>query len=329
MVPTTILFGSHVLLRRLFLFIGSSTLLFFTHEYIKPRLPVYTIQINLSPMVHFVKSSITRQWQTILSTKIQFYNENYLHLSIHAMTFDAYIERYENTAADAAAVVVVNNNDDAHHTVASVATPTSITSTASLLHIATITDQNQHQTRSIESSSNRQGDVVVSNHHDDALWSIPGRTNFTIQHCPLYMTFSDPWTTNTSTMTYIRSILLVTYNLISYTIQKLWQNKYNGRIPTTFTIPTTGVAHIRASMLPNNRRKSSNDTLIAAMPFTVGMICNNEINILQLQIVGVQCQQYLMIPGWAEPISSVAAKLRNYAVTKLLIQNTTTGSVLL
>jgi hypothetical protein len=299
MVSPTILFGSHVVLRRLFLFLGSTTILFLTHEFIKPRLPVYTIQINLFPLVHFVKSPVTHHWQTILSTNIQFYNENYLHLSIHAMTFDAYIERYETFDKE--------DDEDGNHSVASA------TSSSSLLHIATITDQNQHS----------------SNNHKNALWSIPGRTNFTINHCPLYMSFFEASSstattvTNASTMTYVKSILRVTYKLISFTIRKLWHN--NGSLSTTFTIPTTGVAHIRASMLQNNK---SNTTLAAAMPFTVGMICNNEISLLHLQIIGIQCQQYVMIPGWNEPISIVAAQLRNYAVTKLMILNTTTGSVI-
>lgn len=320
MVPTAILFGSHVLLRRLFLFLGSTTILFLTHEYIKPRLPVYTIQINLYPMLQFFKSPVTRHWQTILSTNIQFYNENYLHLSIHAMTFDAYVERYDTVDSNDYNGGNPNDHSEESSTLkASMSSPRP----ASLLHIATITDQNQHRSRSTASNN------TSKNLDDDALWYIPGRTNFTIQHCPLYMSFSESSSTTTttaaeniSTMTYIRSILLLAYKLISYTIQKLWH--HNGRISSTFTIPTTGVAHIRASMLKNNSTTSAK----VAMPFTVGMICNNEISIFRFQIIGVQCQQYSMIPGWNEPISDVATKLRSFAVTKLMIQNTTTGSAI-
>ena len=295
MVTATILFGSHLLLRRIFLFIGSTTILFLTHEYVKPRLPMYTIELQIYPFVHFVKSSVTKQWQTILSTNIQFYNENYLHLSIHAITFDAYIERYDT---------IVIDDDDNYKS-----------STASLLHVATITDQNQHQIRS-----------------KDMLWFIPGRTNFTIQHCQLYMSFFDTTTTTTvTTMTYIRSVLRVVYKLASYTIRKMSQQ--NGAITTTFTVPTTGVAHIRASILPKTKNSNTSNTNTtttdgALLPFTVGMICNNEISILQMQIIGIQCQQYMMIPGWNEPIATAAQKLRQFAVTKLQILNTTTGSVI-
>ena len=307
MVTATILFGSHLLLRRLFLFIGSTTLLFLTHEYIKPRLPIYTIELKIYPFVHFVKSSVTHQWQTILSTNIQFYNENYLHLSIHAMTFDAYIERYDEVDDNKSSKSVTTN-------------PTKTSSAASLLHIATITDQNQHQIRSGRNGVSSSD--AASNEFKDILWSIPGRTNFTIQHCPLYMSFFDA-TTTVTTMTYVRSILLVVYKLTSYTIHKIWQN---GAVTTTFTIPTTGVAHIRASILPNN--KNNTTVAAAAVPFTVGMICNNEISIFHMQIIGVQCQQYMMIPGWTEPIATAAQKLRNFAVMQLRIQNTTTGSVI-
>ena len=290
----------------------------------KPRLPVYTIQINLYPLLSFVKSPITHHWQTILSTNIHFYNENYLHLSVYAMNFDAYIERYDTTSEKN----VVDVDDD-HSTgiITALDRPKPQASSsipASLLHMATITDQNQHMTRSIVNST------YIN--HNNALWSIPGRTNFTIQHCPLYMSFFDASSTttavnNASTMTYIRSILLLTYKLISYTIHKLWDN--NGQMSTTFTIPTTGVARIRASLWSNNNHRNHTATAAAAaMPFTVGMICNNEISLWQLQIIGIQCQQHIMIPGWNEPISIVAAQLRNYAVTKLRIQNTTTGSVI-
>ena len=298
MVTATILLGSHLLVRRLFLFIGSTTLLFLTHEYIKPRLPIYTIGIQLYPFVHFVKSAVTHQWQTILSTNIQFYNENYLHLSIHSMIFDAYIERHDIV------------DDDNNSIVARSSTPRT-SNTASILHIATITDKNQHQIHRVNNSS------------DDILWYIPGRTNFTIRHCPLYMSFFDGSSAATTTMTYVRSILLVVYKLTSHTIHKLWQSD---AISTTFTVPTTGVAHIRASLLPNN--KDNNTTSAVALPFTVGMICNNEISIFQMQIIGVRCQQYMMIPGWTEPIVQAAQKLRHYAVTQLLIQNVTTGSVI-
>ena len=283
MVLTTVLLGvtvgNHPLIRRLLLFIGSTTLLFLSHEYITPRLPAYTIQIQTYPLIHFVKSSMTHHWQMILSTNIQFYNENYLHLSIHSMTFDAYIERYDGES-----------------------------DTASLLHMATITDQMQHQSRP----------------SDGVLWSIPGRANFTIRHCPLYMSFFETTTTTTTTTTtatYIRSILLLLYKLVSYTIRKLWQKD---EMIATFTIPTTGVAHIRASVVSPDNNETSH---ITAMPFTVGMICNNEVNMIRLQIVGVKCQQYMMVPGWSKPISKVAERLRNHAITELMIHNTTTGSV--
>jgi hypothetical protein len=333
----SLLFGSsNGLIGRIFVLIGSSTLLLISQHYLKPRLPIYTIQMNILPSlqrkehqqsvlpIQFMKSRITKQWQTIMSTNIHFYNENFLHISIHAMTFDIYIEKYTTSTISTS--------------------PTKLH--PSLLHVGTITDQYQHQ---MNDHRNATSTIV---------WSIPGRTNFTKQYCPLYMSLQPIITPQTSTATimnatqlsdqkrdtirtYYRSILHVLYQLLKHTLFNMLYNTQPQSL-SLYTIPTTGVAHVRVSAMPTVKDHVTHSTNInstipnqlnqhsfplGSLPFTISMICDNTINIIKLQIIGTYCTVHTIVPGWNQPISIAAQSIRDYTLTQLSIYNTTTGSV--
>jgi hypothetical protein len=346
---------------RILVLLGSSTLLLVTQHYLKPRLPIYIIQMNIIPTfyqqsnsiihvpIQFIKSHITKQWQTVMSTNIHFYNENFLHITVHAMTFDIYIEKYDRDGDGGRGT----SSDDTTTTGTRRSARTSAT-TSALLHVGTITDQYQHVTY-----DHRFPNKGTSS---NILWSIPGRSNFTQLYCPLYIslqpilpvvtvpapaptTTSKPHNNNNNTtssntkythqrdaiITYYKSILHVIYQLLKHTLYNMFYNPNKNHTHhqslSYYTIPTTGVAHIRTSAIPVSPNQTYSSSPLGSLPFTVSMVCDNIINIMQLQIIGTYCTIRTIQPGWNQHISTAAQTIRNYAIQHLSIYNTTTGSI--
>jgi hypothetical protein len=244
-----------------------SVVLLVVRHFLHPRLPVYLLQLKYNTLPQFRKSPVTQEWQSVIPTQVQFYNANYLHLTVHALTFDLYLE--------------------------DVVAATTTTQGNSLIYIGTITDAEQHHL-------SRRPDTTV-------LWSIRARSNFIVDHCPLHMSV------HRSRLKW-RSLLQI--------LIRWWAYIFHKDLP--FTLPTTGVAHIRASSFPHST--SGIATTLSSVPLTVSVICDNAIDVWRMQVLGTDCILRSMLPGWI-PLNTSVPQLRAYAVSKLRV-HPNTGSVI-
>jgi hypothetical protein len=251
--------------------ISLSALLLVMRHFLHPRLPVYRLQLKYNSWPQFLKSPVTQEWQSVMATHVQFYNANYLHLTVHALTFDLYLEDLGTARPEDPSW---RGN--------------------SLLHLGTITNPEQHR--------------VAHRPDSTALWSIRARSNFTIDHCPLYMS--------------VRGSSLKWRSLLQILI-RWWRHTFQKDLP--FTLPTTGVAHIRASSFPPPHLSNASVSS-PSVPVTVGIICDNAIDLWRMEVVGTDCVMRSMLPGWVSLNSSVQ-HLRDYAVSKLKV-HPDTGSVI-
>jgi hypothetical protein len=259
--------------------ISLSAIVLVMRHFLHPRLPAYRLQLKYNALPQFIKSPVTLEWQSVMATQVQFYNANYLHLTVHALTFDLYLE----------------------DVVASTMPEEPSWRGNSLLYMGTITDPSQHHVA-------RRPDTTV-------LWSIRARSNFTIDHCPLYMSVQG------SSLKW-RSLLQI--------LIRWWRHTFQNDLP--FTLPTTGVAHIRASSFspPSFFNASSSSPGLAmalsSVPVTVGIICDNAIDLWRMEVIGTDCVLRSMLPGWV-PLNASVHQLREYAVSKLRV-HPDTGSVI-
>lgn len=65
--------------------LAGSTLVFQT--FVKPRLPVYRLQVHGLPTLKRLKGA----WATQLPTRVRLFNENYLPIDVHALQFDIFV----------------------------------------------------------------------------------------------------------------------------------------------------------------------------------------------------------------------------------------------
>ena len=113
------------------------------------------------------------------------------------------------------------------------------------------------------------------------LWSIPGRSEFAIKDT-LYI--GSLWSSTVGMLTNSRFYW------------SLW--KGGGRL----TMPTTGVAHLRA----NGQAK-----------LTVAFVCDNVMDMWSLTVQGVDCQMRELAVGWVN-LKHITSELRKYALEQLV-----------
>ena len=121
---------------------------------------------------------------------------------------------------------------------------------------------------------------LSSNTTKPALWSIPGRSEFTIKDT-LYI--GSLWSCAVGMLTNPRFYW------------SLWQG--GGHV----AMPTTGVAHLRA----NGQAK-----------LTVSFVCDNVVNAWTLTVRGVDCALRELSPGWSN-MTTATDQLRTYAQQQL------------
>jgi hypothetical protein len=79
---------------------------------------------------------------------------------------------------------------------------------------------------------------------------------------------------------------------------------------TSLVVPTTGVAHIKAS---------------SSAPFTVSIVCDNLVDTWSMQILGFECALKQLHPGWLD-LEQAVESLRGHALT---LRPVDSGGVLL
>lgn len=170
-----------------------------------------------------------------------------------------------------------------------------------LLHVADIKDHSQveQQRRDGDNKSNNNSttsprpDAPAAASVVAAVWQIPSRSNFTTDDI-LYMGIDSSFVTN------------LLWNSRFYS--SLWKGS------GSFWLPTTGVAHVKAS---------GKGVKHGGIRVTISIICDNFVNSLVVQ--GLSCVLHDAQPGWAD-LKNRAQSMRTHAETKLRV--TDLGTVL-
>jgi hypothetical protein len=318
-------------------------------HFVQPRLPVYTL--TLTPWWPFGmrQSAVTGQWVTSISTNVQLFNANFLHLDVYAVSFDLYGER-------------IQSDNDPNHGMEPIVV---------LEHIGNLQDEQQHiatapfvvvsTNKDSPRSGNGDGSPIRSNMVDatevllsleqsslpntlqqQPLWSIAPRSNFS-STTNLYM--SMPSSSSSSSGTANNTAALV--NMLRVLRRLVWR-WWHGR--GRLTVVTTGVAHLKASTTRISTTTTSSSSssssavtqpftmsswwgtvsskgpLLLQAPLTVSIVCDNQVDTWQWTVVGTTCTMYSMSPGWLD-LTVAAATVRQYAQTQLTV-HPQTGSVL-
>lgn len=264
----------------------------------RPRLPLYNIQVAGLPMP--TKSALTKEWKIALPTDVDFFNGNYVHIDVHALSFDLYYANSVSGTGD-------GEGEDRQ----------------ALRHIGSVQDRQQHQNKPETTQETAEKQTWKrprrrlfkrNNNTTDApaVWSIEARSNFT--------------TTTTMVMSvYFGNMLRSLYQLIG----RWWQN--SGRL----TVPMTGIAHIRAVVNPKSvdkatgasKKSSSSHPLAVKLPFTVSIICDNLVDTWRwrMTITGVECAMHNMVSGWLD-MEAATTTVREFALNRLPVNET--GGVL-
>jgi hypothetical protein len=364
--------------------VSSCTVAWIVQLLLQPRLPMYEIQVllfppppppqpRLLPAVFFqwMKSEVTNEMQTVFLTRIQFYNANFLHLTVHAFTFDMYLEDMmapttrtangtrnpndpmsnDTPSSSSSSSVPDNNNNnniiqDAWKTTPTTTMATDSTQGNRLLHMMTITDEQQHQRRPPHISNDTT-----------TLWSIDARSNFTVDRFPLCMSWNatSAWQWRTWVQVIYRWTKHTFFTTTTSSSSSSSSKNSNNNNPKNhnkkgedryipFTLPITGVAHIRAGIMKNHPHRPvaqpgavTNHTLpppsssslysrMSTVPLTVSIVCDNMLDLWQMRVIGVDCRMHRMVLGW-QPLLSTVQDLRAYAVSDLRF-HPITGSVL-
>ena len=117
----------------------------------------------------------------------------------------------------------------------------------------------------------------------EPIWRIRPRHNFAVSDQTLHMA---PYITQF--VWFIPQVIFAVWNASSFSI----------------ILPSTGIAHIKAQPL---------SFLPLQSPFTLQFLCDNKINLLSLEMKGVECAVYELSPGWLE-LKETSQKLRKHVV---------------
>jgi len=267
----------------------------------RPRLPVYTIEQAGMPWL--TRSSVTKEWKVALTTDVSLFNENFVHIDVHALSFDMYY-------------AIIGGDDGGRQ---------------ELQHIATVEDRQQHQKQlpvpplhpTTEQTWKRPRRRLLKRSNNSTetpvVWSIEARSDFATS-TTMYLSV------------YFGGLLRSLYQLLC----RFWQN--SGRL----TVPMTGVAHIRAVVQSSNNstsKKVDEATIEGStksvkkpraflkVPFTVSIICDNRVDTWRwrVQIVGVECAMHNFVPGWLD-METATTTVREFALNRLPVNET--GGVL-
>lgn len=221
-----------------FLFAALAGSAVYLSKQLSPKMLIYRLRVRPIPTIVKTKSG---RFKVALEAKVNLFNENLLHLDVHAISFDIYMP---------------NHNQKEH-----------------LRHLASV-----HDTDYVHL-------VSEENRNSTALWSVPAQSHF---NTTTKMGLSiRPWAT-------VRSTWRLFQQLIG-----------SGHLE----LPTTGVAHIRATAAQN----------YSALPFTITIACDNRVNLRLggVEILGRDCVMKQMTPGWLDLLET-AEQLRNTSVMKAL-----------
>jgi hypothetical protein len=296
---------------------------------VRPRLPEYHIYVVGLPVPK--RSDRTNEWKLAVQTDVDFFNANFIHIDVHALSFDLFYASSTTTIGD--------DNELSEQRI--------------LRHIGSVQDLQQHVTSHPSEAEGapllleqprqqtgrkrrrnlfqrkgkaRKSESKSKGNSTSPLWSIESRSNFTAS-------------TTMMTSLNIGDLLRSLYHLLC----QWWKNS------GSLTVPMTGVAHIRAVTQydKHDRTKAtersttavsatstspkvstrSHHPLALKLPFTVSIICDSLVETWrwQTKITGVECALHNLLPGWTD-LEATAATVRDFALHRLPVN--ATGGVL-
>jgi hypothetical protein len=248
--------------------LGGSTLVL--QQFVKPRLPIYKLRVLDFPALQWIRGCL----HTRLRTDVSLHNDNYVQIDVHALSFDVF---YSDWSGD---LTHIGSIQDKHqigqlqlaHQQLPATTSTTRTTTPSFAMAVAAPETIRKQKKSKEKKKSSR--VLPSK---EPLWQIQPRANFSITD-DLYLAPS------------IRQMLCTLPSLI----RGLWRGG-----GTSLIVPTTGVAHIKAS---------------SSAPFTVSIVCDNLVDTWSMQILGFDCALRQLHPGWLD-LEQAVESLRGHALT--------------
>ena len=273
----------------------------------RPRLPEYHIHVVGLPMPK--RSARTNEWRIAIQTDVDFFNANFFHIDVHALSFDLFY------ATGPILSHIGNVQDLQQH--------------ERISKSRYAAESSQHDPRQQSKPKQRRAKRTRSTKNNTeapapVLWSIESRSSFTAS--TTMMTSLNFW-----------DLLRSLYQLLC----RWWQNSGN------LTVPMAGVAHIRAVTLYGQKSDShkSKTTAVSTMtkkpssstrsshplalkvPFTVSIICDSLVETWrwQTKITGVECSLHNLVPGWTD-LEKTAATVRDFALQRLPVN--ATGGVL-
>jgi hypothetical protein len=226
-----------------------------------PRLPVYRLQVLDFPALKWIRGEL----KTLLRTDVSLHNDNYVQIDVHALSFDVF---YSDWSGD---LTHIGSVQDKHQIAELQLAPPTTTTRTSSLSSATAVALPQTNKKSNKKKKSRVRPSKLP------LWRIQPRANFSITD-DLYLAPS----------------LQQMMRTLPSMIVGLWRGG-----GFQMVVPTTGVAHIKAS---------------SSAPFTVSIVCDNMVDTWNMQILGFECALKQLYPGWLD-LDQAVESLRGHALT--------------
>ena len=303
-------------------------------QVVRPRLPEYHIYVVGLPVPR--RSDRTNEWKLAVQTDVDFFNANFIHIDVHALSFDLfYASTTTTTIGDDNQAVgeqrILRHIGSVQDLQQHVTNKPSETTVAPLLVEQPKQPTEQKRRRNMfqrkEKARTKSGNNRSSN-STAPLWSIESRSNFTAS-------------TTMMTSLNIANLLRSLYHLLC----RWWMNS------GSLTVPMTGVAHIRAvtqydkhDRTKATKRSTTTTTKVATttspkvstrshhplalkLPFTVSIICDSLVETWRwpTKITGVECVLHNLLPGWSD-LEATATTVRDFALHRLSVN--ATGGVL-
>jgi hypothetical protein len=239
--------------------LGGSTLV--VNQLVKPRLPIYRLQVLDFPALKWIRGEL----KTLLRTDVSLHNDNYVQIDVHALSFDVF---YSDWSGDLTHIGSVQDKHQIAEMQLASATTTTKTSSLSSAKAVARPDTNKSKKK------NKKSRISPSKL---PLWKIHPRANFSI-----------------TDELYLAPSLQQMMRTLPSMIIGLWRGG-----GTQLVVPTTGVAHIKAS---------------SSAPFTVSIVCDNMVDTWNMQILGFECALKQLHPGWLD-LEQAVETLRGHALT--------------
>jgi hypothetical protein len=291
------------------LLLGGSTLVV-VHHFVSPRLPIYRLQVLSLPALQWMRGS--GEVKTLLKMDVSLHNDNYVQIDVHALSFDVFYSDWSGNVLTHIGSVQDKNQIAELQLLAPV--PTTTKTSSATAAVAALPQRNKsNQSKKQESRDRKQQRRrTVSK---QPLWRIQPRANFSITDDLYLAPPPSPW------------LYQIVFNTLpSMMLGLCWRGSGGGVSGGgggffSMIVPTSGVAHIKASSSSSSAVTATSATagvaaaaVVPGIPFTVSIVCDNLVDIWNMQILGYECVLKQLHPGWLD-LDEAVESLREHALT--------------